>query len=190
MNKDDLVKANIIQAAEEVFQKWGINKTTMEDIAREAGKGKSTLYYYFKSKEEVLEAVAQVQFDRITEQAKREIEKKDTAKEKMLAYAYLTFKEIRRTITLYDIARGEIRLNKELIESLVQKFGAIEEKIIESILRFGIDRGEFKSIGPRDLKATTRAIMAVKRSLTISLFIDNEDKHLIDQIIRLLSEGL
>lgn len=45
MNKDDLVKTSFLQAAEKLFQRWGINKTTMEDIAREAGKGKSTLYY-------------------------------------------------------------------------------------------------------------------------------------------------
>ena len=35
--KDDIVRAEILKAAERVFQKWGINKTTMEDIAREAG---------------------------------------------------------------------------------------------------------------------------------------------------------
>jgi len=48
--KDELIKAAIIEAARRVFQKWGLKKSTMEDIAEEAGKGKSTLYYYFKSK--------------------------------------------------------------------------------------------------------------------------------------------
>ncbi|PKN72465.1 MAG: TetR/AcrR family transcriptional regulator, partial [Deltaproteobacteria bacterium HGW-Deltaproteobacteria-10] len=58
MNKDEEVKQAIKAAAKRVFAKWGLNKTTMEDIAGEAGKGKSTLYYYFKSKEEIFETVA------------------------------------------------------------------------------------------------------------------------------------
>jgi AcrR family transcriptional regulator len=39
--KDGDVKNSILEAAKRVFQKWGLNKTTMEDIAHEAGKGKS-----------------------------------------------------------------------------------------------------------------------------------------------------
>ena len=54
MHKDDIIRADILRAAEALFQKWGLKKTTMEDIAKEAGKGKSTLYYYFKSKAEIL----------------------------------------------------------------------------------------------------------------------------------------
>ena len=64
LGKDDLVKAEILKAAERVFQKWGSNKTTMEDIAREAGKGKSTLYYYYQSKEEIFDAVVIVEFEK------------------------------------------------------------------------------------------------------------------------------
>ena len=71
MRKNNLVKAAILQAAERLFQKWGINKTTMEDIAHEARKGKSTLYYYFKSKEDVLEAVAVAQGTRSSTRSSR-----------------------------------------------------------------------------------------------------------------------
>jgi AcrR family transcriptional regulator len=190
MRKDNLVKADILKAAEGLFQKWGINKTTMEDIAHEARKGKSTLYYYFKSKEEVLEAVAMAQIVRILDKVRQEVGTKHTAKEKLLTYAYTTFQELRLSLTLYDIARGEIKADRALIDSIIQKFEALDEKILESILKFGIERGEFKNVGFHDLKPTVRAIMTVKRSLTFNLFIDNDDKELIDLIIRLLSEGL
>ena len=49
-------------------------------------------------------------------------------------------------------------------------------EVVESILRVGIERGEFKSIGLRELKTTARAIITVMRSLTIALFIDNDDQ--------------
>ena len=48
-----LRKKRIIDAALSVFDKSGIEKTTMEEIASEAGFGKATLYYYYPSKDDV-----------------------------------------------------------------------------------------------------------------------------------------
>ena len=43
--------------AESLFEVKGYNKTTVNDILREVNIAKGTFYYYFKSKEEVLDAV-------------------------------------------------------------------------------------------------------------------------------------
>ena len=43
----------IIETARQVFKKYGYDKTLMEHIAKAAGKGKSSIYYYFKSKEQI-----------------------------------------------------------------------------------------------------------------------------------------
>ncbi len=190
MGKDDLVRAAILRAAETVFKKWGITKTTMEDIAHEAGKGKSTLYYYFKSKEEVLDAVAQVQIARISGAAQAAIDQKSTAREKLIAYVYSTFKGIRKAMAPYDIGRVELKTHKALVDGILRKVEVVDQRIIESILGLGVERGEFKSIGLRDIKAAARAILTVKRSVTTDLFINNHDKQVIDSIIKLMSEGL
>jgi AcrR family transcriptional regulator len=44
---------NIIEAAKKLFQEKGISQTTMDEIAKEAEYSKSTIYVYFKSKEEI-----------------------------------------------------------------------------------------------------------------------------------------
>lgn len=46
-------KETISSVADHLFQKNGIDKTTMDDIAREADYSKATLYVYFKNKEEI-----------------------------------------------------------------------------------------------------------------------------------------
>ena len=43
-------KERILKVAEEFFAQFGIKKTTMDEIAKKVRIGKSTLYYYFKSK--------------------------------------------------------------------------------------------------------------------------------------------
>jgi len=47
----------ILTGALEAFKIHGLENATMEEIANEAGFGKATLYYYFRSKEEVLSAI-------------------------------------------------------------------------------------------------------------------------------------
>lgn len=48
-----LRRKRILDGALEVFHKSGIEGSTMDQIANQAGFGKATLYYYFSSKEEV-----------------------------------------------------------------------------------------------------------------------------------------
>ena len=50
-------RKRILNGALEVFHKSGIEGSTMDEIANEAGFGKATLYYYFSSKEEVFCAI-------------------------------------------------------------------------------------------------------------------------------------
>ena len=52
-----LRKERILSGALQVFKKHGIDGATMDEIANESGFGKATLYYYFKSKEDVLTAI-------------------------------------------------------------------------------------------------------------------------------------
>lgn len=47
-------RKNISTAAEQLFMKKGIENTSMNDIAKEAGYSKATLYVYFKNKEELI----------------------------------------------------------------------------------------------------------------------------------------
>ncbi|MCD7947639.1 MAG: TetR/AcrR family transcriptional regulator [Oscillospiraceae bacterium] len=50
-------RGSILAAAERLFGEKGIDKTTMDDIAREAEYSKATLYVYFQSKEEIVGAI-------------------------------------------------------------------------------------------------------------------------------------
>jgi AcrR family transcriptional regulator len=50
-------KKLILNSAIEVFKSKGIEHATMDEIALEADFGKATLYYYFKSKEEIFNTI-------------------------------------------------------------------------------------------------------------------------------------
>jgi AcrR family transcriptional regulator len=58
MNKKEQVKERIGQAAMECFERYGLEKTTLEDIATTVGLNQTSLYYYYKNKEDIFIEVA------------------------------------------------------------------------------------------------------------------------------------
>ena len=58
---DSAKRRQIIEGARAVFLAQGFDAASMSDIARKAGVSKGTLYVYFKSKEELFEAIAEEQ---------------------------------------------------------------------------------------------------------------------------------
>jgi AcrR family transcriptional regulator len=55
-------RTKIIESATQVFARQGFANTRMDDVAEEAGLSKGLLYWYFKSKEEIIIAIADVLF--------------------------------------------------------------------------------------------------------------------------------
>ena len=86
MEKDEIVIGEILSGAKKLFGKHGLKKTTMEDIATAAGKGKSTLYYYFPSKIEIFEAVVEDEMKNVVKRIREAVNVSLTAKEKLKAY--------------------------------------------------------------------------------------------------------
>ncbi len=52
----------ILDAALELVQRWGYRKTTLDDIAKQAGVTKGTLYQYWKTREALFEALLQREY--------------------------------------------------------------------------------------------------------------------------------
>src|SRR5262245_25926299 len=64
------VRDAILDAVERLLARYGYKKTTIDDLAREAGIGKGSIYLHFPSKEEV----ALCSIDRVAERVKRRLQ--------------------------------------------------------------------------------------------------------------------
>src|SRR4051794_23446682 len=65
------IEDRMLDATEAMLARFGYSKMTMDDIAREAGVGRRTLYLHFESKE----AIALSSIDRIVEQLLCELDR-------------------------------------------------------------------------------------------------------------------
>ena len=62
---DKQKKEKILDTARILFSRFGIKKSTMDEIAKEIRMGKSTLYHYFKSKEDIFLEVVKRESDMV-----------------------------------------------------------------------------------------------------------------------------
>lgn len=68
MNKVEGTKTKIFNAAVTVFANKGFNSATMDEIAKTAKVAKGTLYYHFKSKEEIFKFLSEQGVSKIKEE--------------------------------------------------------------------------------------------------------------------------
>jgi AcrR family transcriptional regulator len=190
LTKDDIVRTEILKAAERVFQKWGSNKTTMEDIAKEAGKGKSTLYYYYQSKEEIFDAVVIGEFEKILTRAKEIAEETETAKERLIKYIVESIKEMKGKLGAYTIIHEEIKRDQKFIKKLRDMVQAREERYIADILKIGLANKEFTCINKSEIATAAKAITGMMHALELYLVLENDDTAQIDIAVRFIANGL
>ncbi|SER23702.1 transcriptional regulator, TetR family [Gracilibacillus ureilyticus] len=85
ISKDyDERKNEILDTAERLFHTKGYEKCTINDILNEVGIAKGTFYYYFKSKQEVLDAVVSRYSEFIINRCEKVLRKDITPVEKLI----------------------------------------------------------------------------------------------------------
>jgi AcrR family transcriptional regulator len=186
-NKEDRVRESIFNAALKLFQKYGMNKTTMEDIAKAAGKGKSTLYYYFSSKEEIFNVLMTSEMDVILAKARESIEKAVTAEEKIKSYMSTSFQELKKKVIVYEIVAGEVKENNQIIKSFRERYDKTEMHILKNIITMGVNNGEFSFFEENDIDLLSYTLIVGLRGLQIDLFIEDKLLNTIDRINLIVS---
>ena len=79
-------RSDIMQAALAEFCNKGVEAVSMSEIARRAQIGKSTIYEYFPSKDQLLLETAQMVLDRLLEELEHVFSQKQTFREKLICY--------------------------------------------------------------------------------------------------------
>ena len=86
--KTSRTKELFVNVARQLFAQNGVENTTMNDIALASGKGRRTLYTYFKNKEDVYFAVIESELDMLTKMMRKVAAKNTAPDEKILELIY------------------------------------------------------------------------------------------------------
>lgn len=107
----DEARARILDAAYDLFSRMGIQRSTMEDVARRAGVSRITVYRRFTTKDALVEQVVSREFRRYFDQFLIDIQQAETAAERVV----LGFVSSLRAIRGNPLIGGLITTEPDLI---------------------------------------------------------------------------
>ena len=139
-------RGSILAAAERLFAEKGTEKTTMDDIAREAEYSKATLYVYFQSKEEIINAILLSGIVLLKKKLHEAIESHRDWFQAYEAVCRVIARFYDENPTAYDAATGVMPLNQaseELqkgLSDISRVAGEIDEEMAAFLVR-GVEEG-------------------------------------------------
>lgn len=137
-------RQKLVEVARELFARKGLEATTMNDIAVNSGKGRRTLYTYFRNKEEIYAAVIEGELERLSDKLDEVASIDSEPEQKVLTLIYTHLNMIRETVSRNGSLRAEFFRNIWLVEKVRKKFDEDERSILCRILEEGVSRAKFR----------------------------------------------
>ena len=195
--RDEIKVRDIIDTARVLFKQSGFKKTTMGDIARSLGKAKSSLYYYYPSKEDIFEAVLHTEMDELLDQIHQSIAHATSSKEKLTIYCRCRLVKLNELCNLSDALKSEMGELHELhciMTDLKSKFDTTHVGLVREILEEGVSNGEFKKINKDNIELVAYLMVSSFRGLAVPLMVSQSlcprlDLQ-IDSIVDIMVEGI
>lgn len=137
-------RQKLIEVARELFAHKGLESTTMNDIAAASGRGRRTLYTYFRSKEEIYYAVIKEELERLSEKMDEVLSMNVEPEEKVFTLIYSHLNIIKDTVTRNGTLRAEFFRNIWKVEKVRKTFDEEERRFLSQVLQEGVDKGRFR----------------------------------------------
>ncbi len=185
------VRSFIVGIARRIFTRNGFKRTTMEEIAKASKKGKSSIYYYFESKEKIFQAVVEYEAGVLKERLRRVIKKSDTPTDRLKAYILFRLHYVRTLENFYAALNEESLSHLGFILDIRHKFEIEEQQLVCTILGEGMEQGAFQ-LGSSKIGAI--AISTMMKGLELPLLLSEghrtDREELMDDLIRVLFYGI
>ncbi|MDR3093888.1 MAG: TetR/AcrR family transcriptional regulator [Bacteroidales bacterium] len=158
-----MTKERIIATAKELFQQVGLKNATMDDIAKQAGISKRTIYENFKDKEEILVACIENHVAENKCFAKGVFEKSDNVLEAVLVLVKQgsELAQAHKFILMEEIKRYYPAVHKNLVVG----YGDEKIKGMTDFIKKGMNEGVFR----KDMNPEIVAVILHRQQESISL---------------------
>jgi TetR/AcrR family transcriptional regulator len=139
-------RANILKAAERIYAECGLAGARTDAIAAAAGVNKALLYYYFKSKEGLYQAVVGSQLQQFQQQAREVLSAKGAAGPILLRYVSYHFDFIGTHPNYPRIFQRMMMEGDPALELMIREHSVPLKKQLVAVLERGMRSGEFRRL--------------------------------------------
>jgi AcrR family transcriptional regulator len=189
INKEEFRRKVIISAGQ-IFSRYGFKKTTMEEIAKALKMGKSSIYYYFESKEEIFEAVVLYEANILRNELTKAIKSVESPVEKMRNYVFVRMKAFEKLSNYYNAIFDKNLDHFDFIETIREKYDREELAILRLILYHGAREKVFNVVNS---EYTAMAVQTTLKGLEVPLFWKKKEVNIenrLNAILDVLFNGI
>jgi len=169
----DPIREEILLGARDLFERFGFKKTTMEDIARQIGKSKSALYYYYKTKEEIFEGVILNEIEATHNMVAEAVKKEETAANKFRRLFTSLLEGVKQKANKFSF-KSDLYENHFLFESIVRKRDSYIEELIKDILILGISQRDVKMMNNAEMSLWASMINITLKATANKIFLEDD----------------
>jgi AcrR family transcriptional regulator len=189
-SKKDMNRETILKIAQEIFSKYGYKKTTLDDIANAVRKGKSSLYYYFKSKEDLFQAVIMKEVEVLARELDKVVNRNTDPIDKLRDYMLTKINTFRNLANFYNALENDVTAIG-FIEEIKNRYEQDEIRLIKRILIEGVRKNEFE-IYDFNLAAIgiTMAIKGMEMPLSAGTYGNLNLDRSVDIILKIICYGI
>ena len=137
-------KSTLIDVAQQLFAKQGVENTTMNDIAKASQRGRRTLYTYFSSKNDIYKAVIESELNGLYKKLEAVVKRDIPSDDKLILLAFTRLSAIKEVVTRNGTLKADFFRDIWQVETVRKEFDKKEIHYLELIIREGFDKGIFE----------------------------------------------
>ena len=164
-------KEQILEAAKGLFNRFGYSKTSVDDISQAVGMQKSSLYYYFKNKEDLFMASFKSEWENQFNIFQAEANKQSDPGKKILSYIKETLDYYEKVVIEHKIPVKALIETRNMYRSFVSQVNHGGIQFYVDCIKEGQAAGLFKEC---EVEKVAHAMSLIKFSIQydqLSIFI-------------------
>jgi AcrR family transcriptional regulator len=189
---DDSIQEEILRAAIRLYRKYGPAKVTMDEVANATGRSRTSLYYYYKNREEIFQAVLDTIVDDVIREIRRDVHDAGKIQEKIHAFCSAKISTSENWRYVFKAMRSSMNVEEKtkhtkIMQILHSKLVYNEGLIIKEILSGSMQKNEIRPITPSEQDMLAFILSSSIRGLRNEIF-DLNDPHDMKDALRLLAD--
>jgi AcrR family transcriptional regulator len=159
-------RKQILDAAVLVFSERGFHGARMDDIVKQSGLSKGALYWYFESKDQLIETILDDFFEQELVLLRAALSASGTVSERLKAFTLILMQDMQEMPSFLPIAFEfyAAATRQSPIRETLQRHFRDYRSALQSMLDQGVESGELRQV---DTESIAVALMALFEGLTL-----------------------
>ena len=164
MELDQVKREKVFQAAKELFGRFGFKKTTVDEIAEQAGISKRTVYQVFRCKEEILAELVMYEARAFRHHCTQMLKTMEDPMEKLRFFCLLWRDYFAENRFLCQVLGDEMGMFAPFLTQEMTLIETGQKEVIARLITDGENSGAFRSL---NLASSVDCILVLLRRFTI-----------------------